>query len=180
MVPKQTSRWGWRNGSGFLSKPGLWDSVGRIYFCSSPSGHVRDIQRPVPCLPDGSEHSQCLASVLGCFLSGERPDLRPVERGNRPLPRVHCQPRQRDERGCHDAGLRLLPGRSGRNGHRYGPVGCFTGLWVGKARLNPFIATLGMNYIAAGAALLYTGGDSISGIPSDCLSIMGWIAKGTF
>ena len=58
--------------------------------------------------------------------------------------------------------------------------GLFTGLWVGKARLNPFIATLGMNYIAAGVALLYTGGEPISGLPSDCLSVMGWIGEGDF
>ena len=58
--------------------------------------------------------------------------------------------------------------------------GAFTGLWVGKARLNPFIATLGMNYIAAGIALLYTGGDSIFGLPPDCLSLMGWIGEGYF
>jgi ribose transport system permease protein len=58
--------------------------------------------------------------------------------------------------------------------------GVFTGLWVGKARLNPFIATLGMNYIAAGIALLYTGGDSIFGLPPDCLSVMGWIGEGYF
>jgi ribose/xylose/arabinose/galactoside ABC-type transport system permease subunit len=58
--------------------------------------------------------------------------------------------------------------------------GLFTGLWVGKARLNPFIATLGMNYIAAGIALLYTGGDSIFGLPKDCLSTMGWIGEGYF
>ena len=58
--------------------------------------------------------------------------------------------------------------------------GLFTGLWVGKARLNPFIATLGMNYIAAGIALLYTGGDSIFGLPPNCLSIMGWIGEGYF
>ena len=56
--------------------------------------------------------------------------------------------------------------------------GLFTGLWVGKARLNPFIATLGMNYIAAGMALLYTGGDSIFGLPPNCLSVMGWIGEG--
>jgi ribose transport system permease protein len=58
--------------------------------------------------------------------------------------------------------------------------GLFTGLWVGKARLNPFIATLGMNYIAAGAALLYTGGDSIFGLPKDCLVVMGWVGEGYF
>ena len=58
--------------------------------------------------------------------------------------------------------------------------GLFTGLWVGRARLNPFIATLGMNYIAAGIALLYTGGDSIFGLPPNCLSIMGWIGEGYF
>jgi ribose/xylose/arabinose/galactoside ABC-type transport system permease subunit len=56
--------------------------------------------------------------------------------------------------------------------------GLFTGLWVGKARLNPFIATLGMNYIAAGIALLYTGGDAIFGLPQNCLEIMGWIGEG--
>jgi ribose transport system permease protein len=58
--------------------------------------------------------------------------------------------------------------------------GLFTGLWVGKARLNPFIATLGMNYIAAGIALLYTGGDAIFGLPPDCLKVLGWIGEGYF
>jgi ribose transport system permease protein len=58
--------------------------------------------------------------------------------------------------------------------------GLFTGLWVGKARLNPFIATLGMNYIAAGVALLYTGGDAIFGLPPNCLAVMGWIGEGYF
>lgn len=56
--------------------------------------------------------------------------------------------------------------------------GLFTGLWVGKARLNPFIATLGMYYVAAGIALLYTGGNSIFGLPSNCLVVMGWIGEG--
>jgi len=56
--------------------------------------------------------------------------------------------------------------------------GLFTGLWVGKGRLNPFIATLGMSYMASGIALLYTGGDAIFGLPQDCLSIMGWIGEG--
>jgi len=58
--------------------------------------------------------------------------------------------------------------------------GLFTGLWVGKARLNPFIATLGMNYIAAGIALLYTGGDAIFGLPKESLEIFGWFGEGYF
>jgi len=56
--------------------------------------------------------------------------------------------------------------------------GLFTGVWVGKARLNPFIATLGMNYIAAGIALLYTGGDAIYGLPEESVKIFGWLGEG--
>jgi len=58
--------------------------------------------------------------------------------------------------------------------------GFINGLWVGKARLNPFIMTLGMNYMASGVALLYTGGDSIFGLPKESLEIFGWIGEGDF
>ena len=58
--------------------------------------------------------------------------------------------------------------------------GLFTGIWIGKARLNPFIVTLGMNYIAAGIALLYTGGDAIFGLPKESLEIFGWFGEGYF
>jgi len=58
--------------------------------------------------------------------------------------------------------------------------GLFSGLWVGKARLNPFIVTLGMNYIASGIALLYTGGDAIFGLPKESLEIFGWFGEGYF
>lgn len=56
--------------------------------------------------------------------------------------------------------------------------GLFSGLWIGKARLNPFIVTLGMNYIASGIALLYTGGDAIFGLPKESLKIYGWFGEG--
>jgi inositol transport system permease protein len=58
--------------------------------------------------------------------------------------------------------------------------GFISGLWVGKARLNPFIMTLGMNYMASGVALLYTGGDSIFGLPKESLEVFGWIGEGDF
>lgn len=56
--------------------------------------------------------------------------------------------------------------------------GLFNGIWIGKARLNPFIVTLGMNFIASGIALLYTGGDAIFGLPQDSLEIFGWFGEG--
>jgi len=58
--------------------------------------------------------------------------------------------------------------------------GLFNGIWIGKARLNPFIVTLGMNYIASGIALLYTGGDAIFGLPKESLEIFGWFGEGYF
>lgn len=56
--------------------------------------------------------------------------------------------------------------------------GLFNGLWIGKAKLNPFIVTLGMYYIASGIALLYTGGDAIFGLPKESVEIFGWFGEG--
>jgi ribose transport system permease protein len=62
-------------------------------------------------------------------------------------------------------------------------IGCGTlcgfinGLWIAKAQMNPFIVTLGMNFIVSGIALLYTGGDTIS-IPEESIEIYGWFGEG--
>ncbi len=43
-------------------------------------------------------------------------------------------------------------------------AGLVTGLFVGVARVQPFIATLGMIFMASGGALVYTGGVAIFGL----------------
>jgi len=43
-------------------------------------------------------------------------------------------------------------------------AGLITGLFVGVARVQPFIATLGMIFMASGGALVYTGGVAIFGL----------------
>jgi len=43
-------------------------------------------------------------------------------------------------------------------------AGLVTGLFVGAARVQPFIATMGMIFMASGGALVYTGGIAIFGL----------------
>jgi ribose/xylose/arabinose/galactoside ABC-type transport system permease subunit len=40
-------------------------------------------------------------------------------------------------------------------------------LLIGRARIQPFIVTLGTLYMAAGLAMVYSGGSSIFGLPRD-------------
>ena len=45
------------------------------------------------------------------------------------------------------------------------------GLLIGRARIQPFIVTLGTLYMAAGLAMVYSGGSSIFGLPNPTLII---------
>ncbi len=45
-------------------------------------------------------------------------------------------------------------------------TGVFNGLMITKAKITPFVVTLGMMTIARGLALISTGGEFISGLPS--------------
>lgn len=55
-------------------------------------------------------------------------------------------------------------------------VGCVNGLLVTKARINPLIATLSMQAVLFGAALIYTGGIPSGGIAPE----FGYVGQGRF
>jgi ribose transport system permease protein len=57
-------------------------------------------------------------------------------------------------------------------------VGLVNGLLIGRARIQPFIVTLGMLYIAAGAAMVYSDGSSIFGLPKPDLDYFFWFGGG--
>lgn len=57
-------------------------------------------------------------------------------------------------------------------------VGVVNGLLVGRARIQPFIVTLGMLYMIAGAAMLVSGGSTIFGLPKPDVDIFFWIGGG--
>ncbi len=60
--------------------------------------HVRRFFSPVPGLSDRAEYPECPAPVLGRSLSRQRSDDGPSQRGNRLIPGVDRQPRQRHQR----------------------------------------------------------------------------------
>jgi ribose transport system permease protein len=57
-------------------------------------------------------------------------------------------------------------------------VGLVNGLLVGQARIQPFIVTLGMLYMIAGAALVVSGGSTIFGLPQPDVDIFFWFGGG--
>lgn len=57
-------------------------------------------------------------------------------------------------------------------------AGLTNGLLVGMAGIQPFIVTLGMFYIAAGAAMLYVNGSSVFGLPEPDVSRWFWFGGG--
>jgi len=57
-------------------------------------------------------------------------------------------------------------------------VGLVNGLLVGRARIQPFIVTLGMLYMIAGAAMVVSGGSTIFGLPQPDVDIFFWFGGG--
>jgi ribose transport system permease protein len=56
--------------------------------------------------------------------------------------------------------------------------GAVTGLFVGKGRLQPFIASLGMMYLADGFALIATNGQPVSNLPAEFVDKFFWLGGG--
>ena len=57
-------------------------------------------------------------------------------------------------------------------------VSLANGLLIGRARIQPFIVTLGTLYITAGAAMVYSGGSSIFGLPKPDVDYFFWFGGG--
>jgi ribose transport system permease protein len=57
-------------------------------------------------------------------------------------------------------------------------VGLLNGLLVGHARIQPFIVTLGMLYVAAGTAMVVSGGSTIFGLPRPDVDYFFWFGGG--
>lgn len=57
-------------------------------------------------------------------------------------------------------------------------VGLLNGLLVGKAGIQPFIVTLGMLYMVAGAAMVFSGGSAIFGLPRPDVDTFFWFGGG--
>jgi len=57
-------------------------------------------------------------------------------------------------------------------------AGLTNGLFVGKARIQPFIVTLGMFYVASGAAMTYVNGSAVFGVPDPARSQWFWFGGG--
>jgi ribose/xylose/arabinose/galactoside ABC-type transport system permease subunit len=57
-------------------------------------------------------------------------------------------------------------------------VGLLNGLLIGRARIQPFIVTLGTLYIGAGAAMVLSGGSSIFGLPKPDVDYFFWFGGG--
>jgi ribose/xylose/arabinose/galactoside ABC-type transport system permease subunit len=57
-------------------------------------------------------------------------------------------------------------------------VGLLNGLLVGRARIQPFIVTLGMLYVAAGTAMVVSGGSTIFGLPRPDVDYFFWFGGG--
>ena len=57
-------------------------------------------------------------------------------------------------------------------------IGLVNGLLVGRARIQPFIVTLGMLYITAGAAMVVSDGSSIFGLPRPDVDYFFWFGGG--
>lgn len=57
-------------------------------------------------------------------------------------------------------------------------VGVVNGVLIGRARIQPFIVTLGMLYMIAGAALVVSEGSTIFGLPRPDVDIFFWFGGG--
>lgn len=57
-------------------------------------------------------------------------------------------------------------------------IGVVNGLLIGRARIQPFIVTLGMLYIAAGAAMVYSRGSAVFGLPRPDVDYFFWFGGG--
>lgn len=57
-------------------------------------------------------------------------------------------------------------------------AGFINGLFIGKARIQPFIVTLGMFYVASGAAMTYVNGSAVFGVPDPARSQWFWFGGG--
>ena len=57
-------------------------------------------------------------------------------------------------------------------------VGLLNGLLIGKARIQPFIVTLGTLYMIAGAAMVVSDGSSIFGLPQPDVDTFFWLGGG--
>jgi ribose transport system permease protein len=57
-------------------------------------------------------------------------------------------------------------------------VALVNGLLIGRARIQPFIVTLGTLYMAAGLAMVYSGGSSIFGLPRPDVDYFFWFGGG--
>jgi ribose transport system permease protein len=57
-------------------------------------------------------------------------------------------------------------------------ISLVNGLLIGRARIQPFIVTLGTLYIAAGLAMVYSGGSSIFGLPKPDVDYFFWFGGG--
>ena len=57
-------------------------------------------------------------------------------------------------------------------------VGITNGFLIGRARIQPFIVTLGMLYMIAGAALVISGGSTVFGLPRPDVDIFFWFGGG--
>lgn len=57
-------------------------------------------------------------------------------------------------------------------------VGTVNGYMVGRAKIQPFIVTLGMLYIVSGLALVVSGGSTIFGLPRPDVDIFFWFGGG--
>ncbi|HET6519193.1 MAG TPA: ABC transporter permease [Geminicoccaceae bacterium] len=57
-------------------------------------------------------------------------------------------------------------------------VGVLNGLLIGRAGIQPFIVTLGMLYVAAGAAMVVSGGSTVFGLPHPDVDYFFWFGGG--
>lgn len=57
-------------------------------------------------------------------------------------------------------------------------VGIVNGYLVGRAKIQPFIVTLGMLYIVSGLALVVSGGSTVFGLPRPDVDIFFWFGGG--
>jgi len=57
-------------------------------------------------------------------------------------------------------------------------VGIINGFLIGRFRIQPFIVTLGMLYMIAGAALVISGGSTVFGLPRPDVDIFFWFGGG--
>lgn len=57
-------------------------------------------------------------------------------------------------------------------------IALVNGLLIGRARIQPFIVTLGTLYMGAGLAMVYSGGSSLFGLPKPDVDYFFWFGGG--